>query len=38
MGYNLHITRKELWADKESAGIALEEWLNYMQKEFYERL
>jgi hypothetical protein len=30
MGYDLHITRKEFWADDEGPKITLEEWGNYV--------
>jgi hypothetical protein len=30
MGYDLHITRKEFWADDEGPEITLEEWRNYV--------
>ena|GEM_PF-2686269 len=30
MGYDLHITRKEFWADKEGSIITLEEWQQYV--------
>lgn len=33
MGYDLHITRKEYWADDEGAQISLEEWCAYARKD-----
>jgi hypothetical protein len=30
MGYELHITRQEFWADDEGPEITLEEWKNYV--------
>ena len=30
MSYDLHITRKEFWADEEGAVITVEEWMNYL--------
>ena len=29
MGYNLHITRRENWADEDGPEISLDEWLGY---------
>jgi len=33
MGYDLHITRKEDWADTETADISIEEWLSYVNSD-----
>jgi hypothetical protein len=30
MGYDLHITRKEFWADEEGETIRLDEWQRYV--------
>lgn len=30
MGYDIHITRKEFWADEDGPEITLEEWRNYV--------
>jgi hypothetical protein len=30
MGYDVHVTRKEFWADDEGPEITLEEWLEYV--------
>src|SRR5688572_7748168 len=30
MGYELHITRREHWANAETSGISLDEWLSYV--------
>ena len=39
MGYNLHITRKENWVDKDaSSDITLQEWLDYVKKDPEMRL
>ena len=31
MGYDLHITRKEHWADHEQSNISFDEWLAYVK-------
>lgn len=31
MGYEIHITRKEYWADENGTPITLEEWLAYVE-------
>ncbi|MDR7269863.1 hypothetical protein J2X20_002492 [Pelomonas saccharophila] len=31
MGYELHVTRKEFWADDEGPEISLEEWAAYVK-------
>lgn len=33
MGYDLHITRKEFWADDEGPQITLEDWTTYVEKD-----
>jgi hypothetical protein len=33
MGYDLHITRREYWAETETAGITLEEWIAYVNND-----
>src|SRR5215467_2831013 len=33
MGYDLHITRREDWADREVSEISLEEWLSYVDSD-----
>ncbi len=33
MGYELHITRREHWADTETPDIPLDEWLAYVNKD-----
>jgi len=33
MGYDLHVTRKEFWADDEGPVISLDEWLAYRAKD-----
>jgi hypothetical protein len=34
MGYDLHITRQEFWADEENINqISFEEWLNYVESD-----
>jgi hypothetical protein len=33
MGYELHITRREDWADAETPGIPLDEWLAYVNSD-----
>ena len=30
MGYDLHITRRDYWADEEGPTISLEDWLSYV--------
>lgn len=30
MGYDVHVTRREFWADEEGSEITLEEWLSYI--------
>jgi len=32
-GYDLHITRKNNWADKEGAKITFSEWRSYVQQD-----
>lgn len=31
MGYDLHITRKEFWADEAGPGISFEEWTGHVK-------
>jgi hypothetical protein len=31
MGYHIHITRREHWADPEDTAIAISEWLDYVR-------
>jgi hypothetical protein len=31
MGYDLHITRRDHWADTEVSDISLDEWLSYVE-------
>ena len=31
MGYDLHITRREDWADRRTPDILLDEWLSYIE-------
>jgi hypothetical protein len=31
MGYDIHITRKEFWADEEGPDITLDEWQEYLK-------
>lgn len=33
MGYDLHITRQEHWADQETSSIPLDEWLAYVDSD-----
>lgn len=33
MGYELHITRRNHWADTETSDISLDEWLNYVNND-----
>jgi hypothetical protein len=33
MGYDIHITRAEHWAENEGREISAEEWLAYVQKD-----
>lgn len=33
MGYELHITRREHWADTETSDISLDEWLAYVSND-----
>ena len=33
MGYELHITRREDWADTETPDISFEEWLTYVKSD-----
>ena len=33
MGYDLHITRQEHWADEETSNIPLDEWLAYVDSD-----
>lgn len=33
MGYDLHITRQEHWADEETSSIPLDEWLAYVDSD-----
>jgi hypothetical protein len=33
MGYDLHVTRKEFWADPEGPVISLDEWLAYLARD-----
>jgi len=33
MGYDLHVTRKEFWADPEGPIISLDEWLAYVARD-----
>jgi hypothetical protein len=32
MGYDIHITRAEHWAENEGREISAEEWLAYVEK------
>ncbi|RYD63774.1 MAG: hypothetical protein EOP83_11290 [Verrucomicrobiaceae bacterium] len=33
MGYDVHVTRKELWCDEDGPEISLEEWKDYVAKD-----
>jgi len=33
MGYDVHVTRKEFWADEEGSEITLDEWLAYVRND-----
>lgn len=33
MGYDLHITRRQLWSDTDAPDIPLNEWLNYVKQD-----
>lgn len=33
MGYELHITRREHWADTETPDISIDEWLTYVRND-----
>ena len=33
MGYDLHITRKEFWADEDGPSISTEEWNGYVESD-----
>ena len=38
MGYDVHITRSDDWADSETNPISLEDWLEYLQRDPEMRL